>query len=115
VLNAMALPIGDVRDPVDIPLDPDGAVVIDHIKVRYVRQNQGAHTRAHSAASALSPHPRRPLASTPLPTPLLPPPTGDHRRHGEVRIAAGGRGDGVPLPRVLRVHDALPPPPGTHC
>ena len=30
----MALPIGDVRDPVDIPLDPDGAVVIDHIKVR---------------------------------------------------------------------------------
>ena len=32
VLNAMALPIGDVRDPVAIPLDPDGAIVINHIR-----------------------------------------------------------------------------------
>jgi hypothetical protein len=32
VLNAMALPIGDVRDPVEIPEDANGAVVINHIK-----------------------------------------------------------------------------------
>ncbi len=32
VLNAVALPIGDVRDPIDIPLDNESPVIVENIK-----------------------------------------------------------------------------------
>mmetsp|Transcript_10692 Transcript_10692/g.10338 ORF Transcript_10692/g.10338 Transcript_10692/m.10338 type:complete len:234 (+) Transcript_10692:350-1051(+) len=32
VLNAMALPLGEIRDPFEIPMDEDGASVTNHIK-----------------------------------------------------------------------------------